>query len=159
MGVRERAVVAQSIPTVPLFLEDFQTSHFQATEAKVKTEEGIQHQKQMERKKRERGMGDDGRGLQLRNAAKVLITDRGIGFLNIQRADDLAACICVCVWALMHVYVCVLLGCVHAYVQDCPNALHVHLVLYVHEVTAEYFTCVYLCICTFGLVDFMYLKL
>lgn len=28
MGVKERAVVAQRIPTVSLFLEDFQTSHF-----------------------------------------------------------------------------------------------------------------------------------
>jgi len=28
MGVKERAVVAQKIPTVSLFLEDFQTSHF-----------------------------------------------------------------------------------------------------------------------------------
>lgn len=28
MGVKERAFVAQRIPTVSLFLEDFQTSHF-----------------------------------------------------------------------------------------------------------------------------------
>ena len=28
MGVKEKAVVPQKIPTVSLFLEDFQTSHF-----------------------------------------------------------------------------------------------------------------------------------
>lgn len=43
MGVKKRAVIAQRIPTVSLFLEDFQTSHFQATEAEVRgrKEEGI----------------------------------------------------------------------------------------------------------------------
>lgn len=75
MGVKKRAVVAQRIPTASLFLEDFQTSHFQATEAEVREEEG----------RRDHRIGGDRLmvGDTGWNAAAVLITDRGIDFLNI----------------------------------------------------------------------------
>lgn len=65
MGVKERAVVAQRIPTVSLFLEDFQTSHFQATEAKVRMEEGRREQQARRRwrnRETERETWGDGRG-------------------------------------------------------------------------------------------------